>query len=197
MKGSTIGVVIVVIIALFLLMSGCNTYSSLVNKDEGVNEAWSQVENQYQRRADLIPNLVNTVKGYAKHEEQVLREVTEARAQVSQITVGKDVLDDTLAFRRFEEAQAKLTGALGRLIAVSEAYPELKANENFLALQSQLEGTENRIAVERRKYNNVVRDYNTTVRGFPAAIYAGIFGFHQRPYFKSAPGAETAPQVQF
>jgi LemA protein len=138
--------------------------------------------------------------GYAKHEEQVLKEVTEARARVSQITVGKDVLDDTLAFRRFEQAQGELSaaiGALGRLIAVNEAYPDLKANQNFLALQSQLEGTENRIAVERRKYNEVVQDYNTTVRGFPAAIFAGIFGFHQRPYFKSAPGAETAPQVQF
>src|SRR5690349_1454096 len=118
MKGSTIGVVIVVIIALFLLISGCGTYSSLVKKDEGVNNAWSQVENQYQRRADLIPNLVNTVKGYAKHEEQVLKEVTEARAQVSQINITKEMLDDTAAFRRFEEAQAKLTGALGRLIAV-------------------------------------------------------------------------------
>jgi LemA protein len=197
MKGTSLALIAVVIIALILLMAGCGTYNSLVTSQERVNQAWGQVENQYQRRADLIPNLVNTVKGYAQHEEQVLREVTEARSRVSQINITPAMLDDTAALRRFEAAQADLSGALGRLIAVSESYPDLKANQNFLALQSQLEGTENRIAVERRRFNEVVQSYNTEVKRFPAAIFAGIFGFHEKAYFKSAPGSETAPKVEF
>lgn len=196
-SGKLIAVGAVAVLLLILLMAGCNTRNSLVTSEEQVNAAWSQVENQYQHRADVIPNLVNTVKGYAKHEEQVLREVTEARAKVSQITVTKEVLDDPEAMAKFEAAQTQLSGALGRLIAVSEAYPELQANQNFLALQSQLEGMENRIAVERRKFNQTVQAFNSDVRQFPTSIFAGVFGFHQKAYFKSAPGSENAPKVEF
>ena len=197
MRGKSLGLIAVVVIALFLLMSGCGTYNSLVTSEERVNGAWGQVENQYQRRADLIPNLVNTVKGYAAHEQQVLTQVVEARARATQITISPEMLDDPEAFRRFEEAQAQLSQSLGRLIAVAENYPDLKANQNFLALQSQLEGTENRISVERRRFNEVVQSYNTEVRRFPASIYAGIFGFRQKAYFRSAPGSEQAPEVKF
>jgi LemA protein len=199
MKGTSIGLIIVVVIALLLLMSGCGTYNSLVNSQEKVNSAWGNVEALYQRRANLIPNLVNTVKGYAKQEQQVLTQVVEARAKATQaqVNVSPEVLDDTVAFRRFEQAQGELSSALSRLLSVTEAYPELKSSDLFLSLQSQLEGTENRIAVEQRKFNEVVQEYNTKVRRFPASIFAGIFGFHPKAYFKSAPGAEEAPKVEF
>ncbi len=195
--GKYIAIAVIGVLLLILLFSGCGTYNSLVSAEEEVNQAWSQVENQYQRRADLIPNLVATVKGYAAHEEKVLREVTEARARVSQINLSPEMLNDPAALTRFEGAQAELSSALGRLIAVAEAYPDLKANQNFMALQTQLEGTENRISVERRRFNEVVQSYNTQVRRFPASLFAGIFGFAQKAYFKSAPGSETAPKVEF
>jgi LemA protein len=197
MGGKSIGLIAVVVVALFLLVSGCGAYNSLVASEEQVNAAWSQVQNQYQRRADLVDNLVATVKGAAAHEQETLTRVTEARSKVGSVTVGSDVLNDPEAMKRFEAAQNELSGALSRLIAVSEAYPDLKVNQNFLALQSQLEGTENRIAVERGRFNTVVQAYNTQVRRFPANIFAGVFGFQQRPTFQAAPGAETAPKVDF
>lgn len=175
--------------------SSCN-YNSLVEKQESVNSAWANVENQYQRRADLIPNLVNTVKGYANHEEKTLTEVTAMRAQVGQIKLDADDLDDeTLA--KYQKAQEQLSQGIGRLLAVSESYPDLKANENFLQLQAQLEGTENRISVERRNFNDVAKDYNMTIAKFPTMIYAGWFGFKKKPYFTAQTGAEVAPTVEF
>jgi len=164
----------------------------LVKLDEGVNAAWSQVENVYQRRLDLIPNLVNTVKGYAKHEASVLTEVTEARSQAGQVKINR--AED---LKTFEEAQTKLSGALSRLLAVSENYPNLKADANFRELQSQLEGSENRITVERMRFNEIARDFNTTVRSFPTSLIAGMRGFKERAYFQAAPGANQAPKVEF
>lgn len=176
-------------------MTSCN-YNSLVNKQETVKQTWSQVENQYQRRADLIPNLVNTVKGYATHESETLEKVTEARAKATSINISAENLtEEDLA--RFQTAQNELSQALKSLLAVSEAYPELKANENFLALQSQLEGTENRIATERMRYTEAVKDYNVSIKKFPTMIYAGWFGFKEMPQFKAQEGAEKAPEVKF
>ena len=172
------------------------TYNGFVNKEEGVRTAWANVETQYQRRADLIPNLVNTVKGYAAHETQTFTEVTEARAKATSINLSADDLTpEKLA--EFQQAQAQVRSALGRLIAVSESYPDLKANQNFLELQAQLEGTENRISVARKQFNEVARTYNVSVRRFPANLVAKMFGFEQKPYFESAEGSEAAPQVQF
>jgi LemA protein len=177
-------------------LSGCG-YNSLVEQDEKVNQAWAQVENQYQRRADLIPNLVKTVQGYADFEKGVLTEVTEMRSKVGQIKLSTDDLADEEKFKQFQEAQDKLSGALSRLLVVAENYPQLKANENFLQLQSQLEGTENRIAVERKKFNEAVQEYNTSVRRFPTLITAKFMGFKEKQYFKSAPGTDKAPDVNF
>lgn len=174
-----------------------STYNQLVQLDEMANQAWAQVENQYQRRYDLIPNLVETVKGYAKHEREVFTQVTEARARVGQINVTPEVLRDPRAFEKFQQAQDALGSALSRLLAVAENYPQLKANENFLQLQAQLEGTENRISVERRRYNEIVQGYNTRIRQFPTNIIAGMFGFRERPYFRAAEQAQQAPKVQF
>jgi LemA protein len=168
-----------------------------VTINEEVNQSWSQVENQYQRRADLIPNLVNTVKGYAEFERGVLTDVTEARAGVNQFKITPEVLNDPQAFQKFEQLQGNLSSALSRLLVTVENYPNLKANENFLQLQAQLEGTENRISVERRKFNLTVQNYNTTIKRFPSAFFAGIFGFSEKSYFKSVAGAETAPKVEF
>lgn len=176
-------------------LSSCN-YNSLVEQQQNVEQAWAQVENQYQRRADLIPNLVNTVKGYSTHEQETLTKVTEARAKATSITISADDLtEENLA--RFQQAQNELTGALKSLLAVSEAYPELKANENFMNLQTQLEGTENRISTERMRYTEAVRDYNTAIKKFPTNIYAGWFGFKEKPQFKAEAGAEKAPEVKF
>jgi LemA protein len=175
---------------------GCG-YNTLVQMDENVSQSWSQVENQYQRRADLIPNLVNTVKGYAEFEKGVLVEVTELRSKVGQIKISSDDLTDEEKFKQYQQAQDQLSGALSRLLVVAENYPQLKANENFLALQTQLEGTENRIAVERRKFNQAVQEYNTKIRTFPTLITAKIFGFKEKQYFKSQPGTETPPDVNF
>ena len=186
-----------VLLAIIVVMWGVGVYNNLVGLDEGVRTAWSQVESQYQRRADLIPNLVNTVKGFAAQEKEVLLGVTEARARVGQITVTKEVLEDPQAFSRFQAAQDQLSSALSRLLAVAENYPILKSNENFLALQTQLEGTENRIAVERQRYNQVVQGYNTTIRTVPTSMIAGMFGFKDKAYFKSAEGADQVPTVQF
>ncbi len=186
-----------VLLTLFLLtISGCG-YNTLVELDEKVNQAWAQVENQYQRRADLIPNLVKTVQGYADFEKGVLTEVTELRSRVGQIKLSAEDLADEEKFKQFQDAQDKLSSALSRLLVVAENYPQLKANENFLQLQSQLEGTENRISVERKKFNETVQDYNTTIRRFPTLITAKIFGFKEKQYFKSAPGTDKVPDVNF
>lgn len=172
------------------------TYNGFVNKEEGVNAAWSNVETQYQRRSDLIPNLVNTVKGYAAHESQTLGEVTEARAKATSINLSAgELTPERLA--QFQQAQAEVRSTLGRLIAVAESYPDLKANQNFIELQSQLEGTENRIAVARKDFNDAARKYNVAVRRFPSNLVAALFGFDQKPYFEAAEGTETAPQVEF
>jgi LemA protein len=171
--------------------------NDLVAKDQAVQEAWAQVQNVYQRRADLIPNLVETVKGFAAQERTVLGEVTRARATASAIQITPEVLADPVALRRFQEAQSQLGGALGRLLVTVERYPELRSNQNFLALQSQLEGTENRIAVERRRYNEAVREYNTAVRRYPGSVVASLRGFRERLFFEAVPGSRTPPAVRF
>jgi LemA protein len=187
-------------LALFLLLlpllsaCGVNTIPTL---DEQVNADWAQVQNQYQRRADLIPNLVETVKGYAKQEQEVLTRVTEARAKVGQMQLPPDILTNQQAFKQFEQNQAQLTGALSRLMVVVERYPDLKSNQNFLALQSQLEGTENRIAVARRDYIQAVQRYNTEIRTFPGRLWAVVYGAEPKANFTAAAGAEQAPKVSF
>jgi LemA protein len=189
------GVILVLVLGFFLW--GMGIYNGLVKSDEAVRTAWGQVQSQYQRRADLIPNLVNTVKGYAKQEKDVLLGVTEARAKVGQLTVTKDVLEDPQAFARFQQAQDQLSSALSRLLVVSENYPQLKSNQNFLALQDQLEGTENRIAVERQRFNTSVQSFNTQIRSVPTNLIAGMFGFKEKSYFQAKEGAENAPEVKF
>lgn len=189
--------ILIAIAALPLLFSGCG-YNKMVTLDEGVSAAWAQVENVYQRRMDLIPNLVETVKGYAAHEEETFTALAEARARAGGVMdVDEDLLNDPEAFARFQETQDSLGSALQRLLVVTENYPELKANQNFLALQDQLEGTENRIAVERKRFNEAVQQYNTTIRRFPQVIVANMTGFDPKPYFESQTGAENAPQVEF
>ncbi len=188
----------IILIALAVIMgfSMCGSYNTTVGKDENVKKAWSQVENQYQRRADLIPNLVETVKGYANFEQQTLTAVIEARAQATQVKVNLDDLSPE-KIAQYERAQGALSSALGRLLAVSEAYPDLKANQNFLDLQKQLEGTENRISVERKNFNESVQDYNAYIRRFPTNIIVGMFGFTPKGYFEAQEGAQNAPKVQF
>lgn len=191
-KGLIIGAVILVI----LFIGGCSSYNSMIEKEMTVEEAWANVENQYQRRADLIPNLVNTVKGYASHESTTLQNVIDARAKATSITIDADNLnEETLA--KYQQAQGELSAALKSLLAVSEAYPDLKANTNFLDLQTQLEGTENRISTERKRYTEAVKEYNTKIKKFPGNIFAGIFGFDTKPQFKAEEGAEKAPEVKF
>lgn len=176
-------------------LTSCN-YNSLVEEQQGVDQKWAEVENQYQRRADLIPNLVNTVKGYSTHEEETLVKVTEARAKATSITINADDLDEaTLA--KYQQAQNELSQALKSLLSVTEAYPDLKANENFMNLQTQLEGTENRITIARRNYTQAVAEYNTSIKKFPTNIYAGWFGFKPKPQFTAETGAERAPEVKF
>jgi LemA protein len=186
----------VVLLSAGLLLSGCgiNTIPTL---EEQAKAAWSQVQNQYQRRAELIPNLVETVRGFARQEREVLTQVTEARAKATQIQVNADQLTDPEALRRFQEAQQQLSGALGRLIAVSEAYPDLKSNQNFLALQSQLEGTENRISVARRDYIPAVQAYNTETRTFPGIFWAKIYGAKPMATFTTTEEQQRPPQVRF
>ncbi len=183
-------------LAVSLSLTGCG-YNTLQVKDEAVTASWSEVENQYQRRADLVPNLVNVVKGYAAHEEQVLTEVTQARSNVAGLKVDAEVLNDPALFEKYQQAQAELTGALSRLIAVSENYPDLKANEQFQALQVQLEGTENRIAVARNRYISSVQDFNSYARQFPQVMTAKVIGMDTKPNFKADAGASTAPTVSF
>lgn len=190
-------IAVVILIGLSIVGWGVGVYNKLVSFDENVKQSWGQVENQYQRRYDLIPNLVETVKGYAKHEEDVFEKVAEARSSVGKLTITPEVLNNPQAFAKFQQAQDALSSALTRLMAVSENYPNLKADQNFLALQSQLEGTENRIAVERQRFNLGVQSYNTFVRRMPASIIASFTGFHEKPYFEAQEGASTAPKVQF
>ena len=192
---------ILAVVALLLVVLGgscISTYNSLVTLDQAVEGQWAQVENAYQRRADLVPNLVQTVKGAAAHERETLEAVTQARAQVGSVQLG-DVTRDPEALRRFQAAQNQLSSALSRLIAVSEAYPQLKANENFLALQSQLEGTENRIAVERQRFNDAAREFNVKRDTFPTVLFAGVFGdrFGHKAFFTASAGADQAPKVEF
>lgn len=194
-KSTTIWIIVAVVVVLFLI-SIVGKYNAFVTQEENVKTAWSQVENVYQRRADLIPNLVNTVKGYAEHEQETFLAVTEARAKVNNINL-EGVTDNPEALQNFQQAQGQLTGALSRLMVVMERYPELKANQNFLDLQSQLEGTENRIAIERRRYNEAARAFNTLIRKFPNNMYAGMFGFESKAYFEAEAGAEVAPKVEF
>lgn len=197
MKKGWIILIVVLVVLLMIYSFFKNSYNALVTLEENVNQAWAQVSNQYQRRADLIPNLVETVKGYAAHEKETFTAVTEARAKVGQMSVSPEVLNNPAAFQQFQQAQGALSSALSRLMVVVEKYPELKANENFLALQSQLEGTENRISVERKRFNQAVQHYNTTIRRFPTNMLAGMFGFEKKLYFEAQPGAETAPAVEF
>jgi LemA protein len=177
------------------LFTSCG-YNTMVEMDEAVTSQWSQVENVYQRRADLIPNLVATVKGYAEHEQETFTRVIEARSQATSVKVDPSNITPE-ALQQFQTAQEGVSSALGRLLVVVERYPDLKANQNFLDLQVQLEGTENRITVERMKFNETTQNYNAYIRKFPALITAKIFGFNKRAYFEAQPGAQTAPQVQF
>ncbi len=183
-------------IVAMLSLSSCSTYNNMVTLDEAIKTSWSNVETQYQRRADLIPNLVSTVKGYASHEQSTLQAVVDARAKATSINLTMDdITPERMA--EYQKAQSAVTSALGRLIAVSENYPELKANQNFLELQAQLEGTENRITVARKEFNQTTQAYNVAVRRFPANIVAMIFGFDQKPYYEADETAATAPKVEF
>jgi LemA protein len=188
--------IIVVVVLVLLGMFGCNKYNGLVKQDENVKNKWGAVQSQYQRRADLIPNLVSTVKGAANFEQTTLTQVIEARAKATQITVNADDLSPE-KIQQFQQAQGQLSSALGRLLAVAESYPQLKANQNFLDLQAQLEGTENRITVARNDFNEAVNGYNSSVRTFPNNIIAGISGFQQKGYFQAQAGSENSPKVQF
>ena len=197
MKAGLVVLAVVALAAFVALGWFVSVRNDLVAREQAVREAWAQVQNVYQRRADLIPNLVETVKGFAAQERTVLEEVTRARASVAGLQITPEVLRDPEALKKFQEAQAQLGGALGRLLAVVERYTDLKSNQNFLTLQSQLEGTENRIAVERRRYNEAVRAYNTAVRRFPGSLVASLRGFSERPYFEATPGSEAPPPVKF
>ena len=195
-KKSIITIVIIVVVVLAIYLWFKSGFNNMVKRQEAVQAQWAQVENVYQRRADLIPNLVATVKGYAQHEQGTLTAVIEARAKATGITIDPTDLDPE-DIAKFQAAQDQLSGALSRLLVSIERYPDLKANENFLALQSQLEGTENRITVERQKFNNSAMDYNQYIRMFPRNIIAGMFDFEKVGYFKAQAGAETAPKVEF
>ena len=194
MKGKVWIVVLIIVVVLGMWMG--STYNKLVKAEEKVNSAWAQVENVYQRRADLIPNLVNTVKGAADFEQSTLTSVLEARAAATQVKISPENLTAE-SLTQFEQAQGQVSSALGRLMVTVERYPDLKATQNFRDLQAQLEGTENRISVERKNFNEVVQVYNTRLRRFPTNLMAGMFGFEKKPYFAAQPGAETAPEVNF
>jgi LemA protein len=190
-------VLALLVVAGGLFLWGTGVYNRLVGMDEGVKTAWSQVENTYQRRADLIPNLVKTVEGAADFERETLTDVIEARAKATSVQITPQDLSNPQALARYQEAQDQLSSALSRLMVVVERYPELKANQNFLQLQDELAGTENRIAVERKRFNEVAQEYNTSRRRFPSSVIAGWFGFEPAAYFEAAEGAEQAPQVEF
>ena len=200
-KGKKTGLIILAVLVLLIIMgfsSFSGTYNAMVTMDEGVKEKWSQVENVYQRRMDLIPNLVETVKGYASHEQETFTQLAEARAKAGgTLQVSDEVLNNPESFQRFQQAQSELGSALQRLLVVSENYPELKADQNFLALQDQLEGTENRITVERKRFNESVRSYNTYIKQFPRVFIANMAGFREKNYFQATEGAEQAPSVSF
>ena len=196
MKKGCSGLIVVLVILAILVIWGIKAYNSMVKQREAVNTAWSNVENTYQRRADLIPNLVSTVKGYAKHEQSTLEGVVEARAKATQIKVDPANLDEA-SLKKFNDAQGELGSALGKLLMIQENYPNLKANENFLELQSQLEGTENRINVARSNFNDTAKNYNTYLQKFPNNVISGLFGFKTKPYFEASAGTETAPKVEF
>lgn len=193
MKKSSI---IILVAALAVVLFGISMYNRLVSSEEGVNGQWANVENQYQRRADLIPNLVATVKGYAAHESETLEGVVAARAKATQVTVDAENMTPE-KLQQYQAAQGELSSALGKLLMITENYPDLKANQNFLELQAQLEGTENRISTERTRFNEMAKSYNTSIRTFPNSIAAGIFGFDKKPYFEAESGSEKAPEVQF
>ncbi len=196
MKKSTIILISVAALVLLLCGTGCSKYNSMVTLNQEVDNAWSNVETQYQRRADLIPNLVETVKGYAAHESNTLQAVTEARSKVASITLdANDLNEETLA--QYTKAQNQLTGAMKSILSVTEAYPDLKANENFLRFQDEYAGTENRIQLARHDYNEVAKAYNVQVSTFPNNIFAAIFGMTKKPFFSASEGAENAPQVKF
>jgi len=196
MKKSWIILAVIAVVVIFVYSSVKGTYNTMVQKDENVSASWAQVENVYQRRADLIPNLVNTVKGYASHEQETLEGVIEARSKATSVNLNADNLD-AQSLQQFQQAQDGLSSALSRLMVVVERYPDLKANQNFLDLQAQLEGTENRISVERRKFNESAQGFNTYIRSFPKNIYANMFGFEKKAYFSAEQGAEKAPVVNF
>ena len=196
MKKKFVPIIIVVAVIVILVAWAISAYNGLVVKDEACSKQWSKVESQYQRRMDLIPNLVNTVKGYASHEEATLLKVIEARNQASQVKIDAENMTQE-QLNNFQQSQENLSSAIRGLNIVVEKYPDLKANQNFLELQSQLEGTENRIAVERQRYSDVVNEYNTSVRRFPNSLFASMFGFDKKPYFESQTGAENAPKVEF
>lgn len=196
MKKGTITLIVVAAVLLGGFLWVKNVYNQIVVSDEYVQSMWAQVENVYQRRADLIPNLVSTVKGYAAHESETLESVVAARSKATQVTVDpSDLTPEALA--RYNAAQGELSNALGRLLMIQESYPDLKANQNFLELQAQLEGTENRIATERMKFNDAVKSFNTGIRRFPDNIIASMFGFEKKGYFEAQEGAQTAPAVEF
>lgn len=196
MKKTWIILAVIAVLLLVAYSSVKNSYNSMVSMEEGVTAQWSQVENVYQRRADLIPNLVNTVKGYADFEQETLTQVIEARAKATSVNINPDKLD-AQSIQNFQNAQSGLSSALSKLMVVVEKYPELKANLGFLDLQAQLEGTENRITVERMKFNESAQAYNTFIRKFPKNLFAGMFGFEKKAYFEAEAGAEKAPEVQF
>ena len=196
MKKGCSGLAVLIFVAIVAIVWGVSIYNGLVKEQENVEKAWGNVENVYQRRADLIPNLVETVKGYAKHEQETLEGVIEARANATKVTIDPTNMTPE-DLQKYQAAQGDVTNALSKLIAVAEAYPDLKANQNFLELQSQLEGTENRITVERNKFNEAAQTYNTKRRTFPTNIFAGIFGFGDKPYFQAQEGADKAPKVDF
>ena len=197
MKALIVVLVLLVVVVGGIFMWGVGVNNRLVTAEQGVNAAWAQVQTVYQRRADLIPNLVETVKGFAAQERTVLEEVTKARASASQMQLTPEMLNDPAALKKFQDVQGQLGGALSRLLVTVERYPELKSNQNFLALQSQLEGTENRIAVERRRYNEVVQGYNTQLAIFPSSLVASFRGFKPKAYFEAAAGSEAAPKIKF
>ena len=195
-KPKHLGWIIVGVVVLVLLFWGIGGYNGLVSQDEEVNNKWSNVETQYQRRSDLIPNLVSTVKGYAQHESKTLEAVMAARSQATQVKIDpSNCTPQQLA--QYQKAQGDVTSALGKLLAITENYPDLKANQNFLELQSQLEGTENRITVARKDFNDAAKEYNVAIRRFPKSIIAGICGFDKKAYFEAEAGAEKAPKVEF
>ncbi|MCH7401673.1 LemA family protein [Belliella kenyensis] len=196
MKKALIPIIIIALIGLFVYTKSVGVYNTFVQTEETINGQWAEVETQYQRRADLIPNLVNTVKGYADFEQQTLTGVIEARAKATSINLqADDLTPENIA--KFQQAQDQLSGSLSRLLVAVERYPELKANQNFLELQAQLEGTENRIAVARRNFNQSVQSYNSNLRQFPNNLFAGWYGFERKGYFEASAGAENAPTVQF